>query len=108
MYVHLAVADVDARYSLVYCVLTYKVHPFSPTLKIRAINKRFKMAATEIDYLGDVDRITARVERGEGVLGQLMTDSVLVGRAGDVLQQLDLLLADLRENPKRYVRLSIF
>ncbi|MBT8405401.1 MAG: MCE family protein [Gemmatimonadetes bacterium] len=55
-----------------------------------------------------VDRLSARVERGEGVLGQLMTDSVLVGRAGDVLQQLDLLLADLRENPKRYVRLSIF
>jgi phospholipid/cholesterol/gamma-HCH transport system substrate-binding protein len=55
-----------------------------------------------------VDRLSARVERGEGVLGQLMTDSVLIGRAGDVLQQLDLLLADLRENPKRYVRLSIF
>ena len=57
MYVHLAVADVDARYSLVYCVLTYKVHPFSPTLKIRAINKRFKMAATEIE-MNDVAKVT--------------------------------------------------
>lgn len=55
-----------------------------------------------------VDRLSARVEAGEGVLGQLMTDTVLVTRASDVLTQLDLLLADLRENPKRYVRLSIF
>ncbi len=55
-----------------------------------------------------VDRLTARVADGEGMLGQLMTDTVLVARAGAVLTQLDLLLADLRANPKRYVRLSIF
>ena len=55
-----------------------------------------------------VDRLSARVEAGEGVLGQLMTDTLLVSRAGAVLAQLDLLLADLRANPKRYVRLSIF
>jgi hypothetical protein len=54
------------------------------------------------------DRLSARIEGGEGLLGQLMTDTVLVARAGDVLLQLDLLLADLRANPKRYVRLSIF
>lgn len=55
-----------------------------------------------------VDRLSARVEAGEGVLGQLMSDTVLVARASGVLTQLDLLLADLRANPKRYVRLSIF
>jgi phospholipid/cholesterol/gamma-HCH transport system substrate-binding protein len=55
-----------------------------------------------------VDRLSARVEAGEGVLGQLMTDTLLVSRASAVLEQLDLLLADLRANPKRYVRLSIF
>jgi phospholipid/cholesterol/gamma-HCH transport system substrate-binding protein len=55
-----------------------------------------------------IDRLAAGVERGEGVLGQLMRDSTLVARAGSVLEQIDLLLADLRENPSRYVRLSIF
>lgn len=55
-----------------------------------------------------IDRLTARVERGEGLIGQLMNDSTLVGQTGDVLTQLELLLRDLRENPKRYVRLSIF
>jgi phospholipid/cholesterol/gamma-HCH transport system substrate-binding protein len=58
--------------------------------------------------LSRVDRLAARVERGDGLLGQLMGDTVLVARAGSVLNELDQLLADLRENPKRYVRLSIF
>lgn len=55
-----------------------------------------------------MDRIGARIEAGEGALGQLLNDSLLVPQATNVLMQLDLLLADFRENPKRYVRLSIF
>ena len=55
-----------------------------------------------------MDRILGRIESGEGVLGQLLTQGELVGQASSVLVQLDLLLADLRANPKRYVRLSIF
>lgn len=55
-----------------------------------------------------IDRITARIENGDGVLGQLLSQGELVGQASSVLVQLDLLLADLRENPGRYVRLSIF
>lgn len=55
-----------------------------------------------------LDRIAARVEAGEGAFGRLLADSTLAVRAEDVLAQLDLLLQDLRENPRRYVRLSIF
>jgi phospholipid/cholesterol/gamma-HCH transport system substrate-binding protein len=55
-----------------------------------------------------LDRITAQIEAGEGVLGRLMSDTVLVYRAQDVLIQLSVLLEDLRANPQRYVRISIF
>lgn len=55
-----------------------------------------------------IDRLAARVEQGEGSLGRLLTDTTLAVRAEDVLLQLDLLLQDVRENPRRYVRLSIF
>jgi phospholipid/cholesterol/gamma-HCH transport system substrate-binding protein len=55
-----------------------------------------------------LDRISARVEAGEGTFGRLLADSTLAVRAEDVLAQLDLLLEDLRKNPRRYVRLSIF
>lgn len=55
-----------------------------------------------------LDRLSARVEGGEGALGRLMNDTVLVYRAQDVLIQLSVLLEDLRQNPQRYVRISIF
>ena len=55
-----------------------------------------------------LDRITARVESGDGSFGRLLADSTFAVRAEDVLEQIDLLLQDLRENPRRYVRLSIF
>ncbi len=55
-----------------------------------------------------IDRLTARVEAGDGLLGQMFADTALVGRTTSVLAELELLLRDFRENPSRYVRLSIF
>jgi len=55
-----------------------------------------------------IDVLTAKVAAGEGALGRLVADTTLAVRAEGVLLQLDLLLKDLRENPRRYVRLSIF
>jgi len=55
-----------------------------------------------------IDRLTARVESGQGSIGRLVRDSTFAVRAQDVLGQLNLLLEDLREHPRRYVRLSIF
>ncbi|MDT8367578.1 MAG: MlaD family protein [Longimicrobiales bacterium] len=55
-----------------------------------------------------LDRITARVEAGEGLVGQLLSDTLVMGQTSEVLTQLELFLRDLRENPKRYVRLTIF
>lgn len=54
------------------------------------------------------NRIGSRVEAGEGTLGRLLSDTTLALRAEAALEQLSLLLADFRENPSRYVRLSIF
>jgi phospholipid/cholesterol/gamma-HCH transport system substrate-binding protein len=55
-----------------------------------------------------LDRITAQVEAGEGALGLLLRDTLLITQTQGVLGELDALLEDLRENPQRYVRLSIF
>ena len=55
-----------------------------------------------------LDRLTAQVAAGQGAMGRLVTDSTLAVRAEDALAQLTFLLQDLRENPRRYVRLSIF
>ena len=55
-----------------------------------------------------LDRVGARIEAGEGTLGRMLSDSTFATRAESALLELNALLADFRENPKRYVRLSIF
>ncbi len=55
-----------------------------------------------------VDRVLARIEAGEGSLGRLVMDTAFVVHAEQVLTSLDALLKDVQENPRRYVRLSIF
>lgn len=55
-----------------------------------------------------VDRITRQLESGEGTLGMLLTDTTLVSRAQSMMAQIEALMSDIRENPDRYVRLSIF
>ena len=55
-----------------------------------------------------LDRMTAKVEAGEGALGMLMGDTILVAQARGVLDEVTAFLRDLQENPSRYVRLSIF
>lgn len=57
---------------------------------------------------GSVQRLTNRIESGRGSLGRLLVDSTLAIRAENAMAQLDSLLADVKANPRRYVRLSIF
>ena len=58
--------------------------------------------------LTSLDRVATRLESGEGSLGRLLVDTTLAVRAEAAVTQLQQLLQDIRENPGRYVRLSIF
>lgn len=53
-------------------------------------------------------RIASRVEAGEGSLGRLLSDTAFANRAEGLLEELNVLMQDLRANPRKYVRLSIF
>jgi len=65
--------------------------------------------ATQADStLGQVARLMASIEAGEGTLGRLLRDPTVAGELEGTLEELQLLLADIRENPRRYLRLSIF
>lgn len=48
------------------------------------------------------------LDQGKGSAGKLMTDDSLYVNLNNALGSLDLLLKDLKENPKRYVHFSIF
>jgi phospholipid/cholesterol/gamma-HCH transport system substrate-binding protein len=52
--------------------------------------------------------ITTGLENGEGSLGALLKNDTLYTNLQDASKELDLLLEDLRQNPDRYVHLSLW
>jgi len=48
------------------------------------------------------------IQRGEGTLGKLLKDDSLYNNLTKTAEDLDKLFVDLRENPKRYVHISVF
>ncbi|MDT8392739.1 MAG: MlaD family protein [Bacteroidales bacterium] len=56
----------------------------------------------------DVAGIVDRINSGEGSLGLLVNDDELYKDLQETSEQLHLLLEDIRVNPKRYVRFSLF
>ena len=58
--------------------------------------------------LAVIDRLAGRLETGEGALGRLLTDTTFAAGVESAVGEFALLLQDIRENPGRYVRLSIF
>lgn len=55
-----------------------------------------------------LNRITTRLEGAEGSLGRLISDTLFASRAERLVEELNLLMEDIRANPRKYVRLSIF
>jgi phospholipid/cholesterol/gamma-HCH transport system substrate-binding protein len=55
-----------------------------------------------------LERVMARVEKGEGSLGKLLKDEDLYKNLNTTVQNMNKLVVDLREHPRRYVKLSLF
>jgi phospholipid/cholesterol/gamma-HCH transport system substrate-binding protein len=58
--------------------------------------------------VGDLSVVMTRIENGEGTLGLLINDDKLYRELEKSATDLNLLLEDIRLNPKRYVRISVF
>ena len=55
-----------------------------------------------------LDSLLAQAESGEGLLGRLLRDRALAEGATETVNSLNQLLADIKENPTRYLSFSIF
>ena len=55
-----------------------------------------------------VDSVLARMDRGDGTLGRVATDEALYDELVLTLRETRTLVADMRANPKKYVKLSLF
>lgn len=52
--------------------------------------------------------ILARLERGDGTAGKLLTDTLLYRDARNLLIRVDSLMTDFQKNPRKYINLRVF
>lgn len=58
--------------------------------------------------VADMQKAVDKINRGEGTLGKLVNDEELYRNLANASKNLDNLMIDLKENPKRYVHFSLF
>ena len=58
--------------------------------------------------IAQLNKVLGSIERGEGSIGQLVKNDSLYNNIESSTHNLNLLLEDLRLNPKRYVQVSVF
>ncbi len=58
--------------------------------------------------LATVNNLMSDIQNGQGSMGKLMKDEKLYNNLEGVSREMELLLADFKQNPKRYVHFSIF
>lgn len=85
--------------------LTDDLSVVSTTLKDANLGVTFDDLDSAVSNLS---QILDRIERGEGSLGQLVTKDDLYQSLEQTNKQIQLLLEDMRLNPKRYVNFSLF
>jgi len=64
--------------------------------------------ASLVHVLRSADSLITRLQSGEGSLGRLTTDTTLYVETRQTLVELRELLADVKANPKRYFKVSVF
>jgi len=58
--------------------------------------------------LEQTHQIMEKINQGEGTLGMLVNNDTLYHNLSDLSKELELLLNDLQENPKKYINVSVF
>jgi phospholipid/cholesterol/gamma-HCH transport system substrate-binding protein len=84
--------------------------------QIKATLATFRQTAANADSLmqrlssntTQLQAVLARLERGEGTAGKLMTDTLLYRDARNLLTRVDSLVSDFQKNPRKYINLRVF
>ncbi|MEI7500363.1 MAG: MlaD family protein [Bacteroidota bacterium] len=58
--------------------------------------------------IGDLDLVVQKINKGEGTVGQLLTNEKLYLEVEKAARDLNLLLEDIKKNPSKYVKVSVF
>lgn len=85
--------------------ITNNLSTLSDSLAEARIGKTVKDLQSTITNL---DKMLAGIEKGEGSVGKLLKDDSFYNNMAGASKQLELLLQDMKLNPKRYVHFSLF
>ena len=55
-----------------------------------------------------VEEVIRKINTGDGNAAKLLNDDILYNNLGNTLKSLDELVIDIRENPKRYINVTVF
>jgi phospholipid/cholesterol/gamma-HCH transport system substrate-binding protein len=65
--------------------------------------------ATTLDSVSlSLKKLTSKIESGEGTLGQLVNDTTLYEQIKKTTQHVDDLILDIKKNPKKYLKVTLF
>lgn len=90
-----------------------------PSQSVKALNETLAESKVAIENLqttlknadaalGEVQTLIKKASTGDGTVAKLLDDPKLYQNLSSTARQLELLLQDLRLNPKRYVNVSVF
>lgn len=60
------------------------------------------------EAVDNVNQVIAKVEQGQGTVGQLINNDSLYISLNNTLESLNLLVQDLKENPSKYINVTVF
>jgi len=84
--------------------------------KLKTTVDRFGTASVKLDNITttldsvslSLKKLSSKIESGEGILGQLVNDTTLFEQIKKTTQHVDSLILDIRKNPKKYLKVSLF
>ena len=77
--------------------------------RIDSLTARMDQAAQRLSQTSaSLQSVASRVERGEGTLGKLTTDEQLYTNMNTAVTNLNALITDIQQNPKKYINLQVF
>ena len=74
---------------------------------LAALNMKATLAKAQA-ILDNMSIILEKINKGDGTMGKLINNDSLYNNLTAVSKDMDLLMIDLKENPKRYVHFSLF
>lgn len=79
------------------------------TTALLQTSEQLRAVAVSADSMfGPAQTLLSQISRGEGTLGKLVQDTALYGELIQTNRQVQLLLADLQANPRKYIQLRVF